>query len=107
MLMEACIEHAAPLPLSHCKLPVPAAAQSAQRCLPSLQGTARFKVWTYPNVAITTHDALIPDYAKDFERPGYSRVLPMAKKQPGDKAKAARGSGARSGGGAAPNGDDE
>lgn len=39
-------------------------------------GTARFRVWTHPSVAVTTHDALIPDYAKVFEKPGYSRMLP-------------------------------
>ncbi len=41
-------------------------------------GTARFRLWTLPGVAVTTHAALIPDYAAEFERPGLSSLLPKA-----------------------------
>ncbi|KXZ56942.1 hypothetical protein GPECTOR_1g85 [Gonium pectorale] len=41
-------------------------------------GVARFRVWAPPGVAVTTHAALIPDYAEVFERPGLSTLLPKA-----------------------------
>jgi hypothetical protein len=39
-------------------------------------GPARLRVWAPRGTAVTTHDALIPDYARLFERPGFSRGLP-------------------------------
>lgn len=44
------------------------------------KGMATFRVWTFPKVAITTHDALVHDYARDFERPGFSSLLPKSAK---------------------------
>lgn len=41
-------------------------------------GPARFRLWTLPGVAVTTHAALVPDYADEFERPGLSSLLPKA-----------------------------
>lgn len=43
------------------------------------KGAATFRAWAPAGVAITTHDAMVPDFAKDFERPGFSRALPLAK----------------------------
>ncbi|GFR47130.1 hypothetical protein Agub_g8817, partial [Astrephomene gubernaculifera] len=42
------------------------------------KGRARFRLWTLPGVAVTTHAALVPDYAEVFERPGLSTLLPKA-----------------------------
>jgi hypothetical protein len=39
-------------------------------------GEARLRVWAPRGTAVTTHDALIPDFARVFERPGFSRGLP-------------------------------
>jgi hypothetical protein len=36
-----------------------------------VKGWADLRVWTHKGVAITTHAALVPDYARDFERPGF------------------------------------
>lgn len=41
-------------------------------------GAASFRVWAPQGVAVTTRDALIPDYASMFERPGPSTLLPKA-----------------------------
>lgn len=35
-------------------------------------------MWTYPGVGVTKHDALIPDFAEIFERPGFSNLLRKA-----------------------------
>ena len=40
------------------------------------KGRAEFRVWTYPQVSITTHDSLVLDFAPIFERPGFSSLLP-------------------------------
>ena len=40
------------------------------------KGRAEFKVWTYPQVSITTHEPLVLDFAEIFERPGFSSLLP-------------------------------
>jgi ribosome biogenesis GTPase A len=42
-------------------------------------GKAKLRVWTYEAVAITAHASLIPDFAKEFQRPGFSTILPQAK----------------------------
>jgi hypothetical protein len=51
-----------------------------------VKGVARFVVHTHPDVAITTQPALLPDYAKDFQRPGFCNLLPKPAK--GEKVKA-------------------
>ena len=38
-----------------------------------LWGSAKFKVWTPPGIAVTRRTALLTDMAKEFERPGWSR----------------------------------
>ncbi|KAI3430584.1 hypothetical protein D9Q98_005177 [Chlorella vulgaris] len=38
-------------------------------------GDAALRVWAPPGVAVTTHDALVPDYARDLERPGFGAAL--------------------------------
>jgi ribosome biogenesis GTPase A len=38
-------------------------------------GAADLRVWAPPGVAITTRDALVPDYAKELERPGFGSVI--------------------------------
>ena len=40
-----------------------------------VSGTAALRVWAPPGVAVTTHDALVPDYARDLERPGFGVAL--------------------------------
>lgn len=37
-----------------------------------LWGKATLKVWTPPGIAVTRRTALLPDLAKEFERPGWS-----------------------------------
>lgn len=39
------------------------------------KGAARLRVWAPPGVAVTTHDALVPDYARELERPGFGAAL--------------------------------
>jgi hypothetical protein len=40
-----------------------------------VSGEAALRVWAPPGVAITTHDALVPDLARDLERPGFGVAL--------------------------------
>jgi ribosome biogenesis GTPase A len=40
-----------------------------------VSGQATLNVWAPPGVAITTREAMIPDYAKDLERPGFGAVI--------------------------------
>ncbi|KAG1661535.1 hypothetical protein FOA52_000045 [Chlamydomonas sp. UWO 241] len=42
------------------------------------KGAADLRVWTFPKVAVTTRAALVPDFAREFERPGFSTLLPNA-----------------------------
>jgi hypothetical protein len=41
-----------------------------------VKGAAEFRVWVAPGVQVTTRAALVPDYARDFCRPGFSIALP-------------------------------
>lgn len=45
-----------------------------------VNGVAALRVWAPPGVAITTHDALVPDLARDLERPGFGAALTDAGK---------------------------
>jgi hypothetical protein len=47
-----------------------------------VSGTAELKVWVPEGVSVTLHDALIPDYAKVWQKPGFSAMLPQTKKGP-------------------------
>lgn len=38
-------------------------------------GAASLRVWAPPGVAVTTHDALVPDFSKELERPGFGAAL--------------------------------
>ncbi|KAL4422880.1 hypothetical protein ABPG75_009077 [Micractinium tetrahymenae] len=49
-------------------------------------GTAELRVWAPPGVAITTHDALVPDFAKELERPGFGLALTDAGKNRREEA---------------------
>ena len=40
-----------------------------------VSGEATLNVWAPPGVAITTREAMIPDFAKDLERPGFGTVI--------------------------------
>lgn len=51
-----------------------------------VSGTAELRVWAPPGVAITTHDALVPDYAKELERPGFGVALTDAGKNRREEA---------------------
>lgn len=37
-----------------------------------LQGEAELTIWRHQGIAVTTRDALLPKYAEDFEKPGWS-----------------------------------
>ena len=41
-------------------------------------GPARLRVWAPPGVGVTVREALIPDYAPAWERPGFSGRLPSS-----------------------------
>lgn len=43
-----------------------------------VSGRAQLRVWTFDSVAVTTRQALIPDYARDFCRPGFTQALPSS-----------------------------
>jgi hypothetical protein len=62
-----------------------------------VKGEAKFRVWVAPTVQVTTRPALIPDYAKEFERPGFSCVLPKAAAVAAAVATAAAPAGGRGG----------
>lgn len=38
-----------------------------------VKGPADLKVWVHQGVSVTTHAAILPDYAQNFERPGFSQ----------------------------------
>uniref|UniRef100_A0A383WDX7 Uncharacterized protein n=1 Tax=Tetradesmus obliquus TaxID=3088 RepID=A0A383WDX7_TETOB len=42
------------------------------------EGTTELQVWVPQGVMVTMHDALIPDYAKAFQKPGFSNMLPAS-----------------------------
>jgi len=56
-----------------------------------LVGSATLRVWVPPAVAVTVHEALIPDMAKVFERPGFSSMLPKAQQRDSSKGGLKRG----------------
>ena len=62
-----------------------------------VKGEASLRVWAPRGVAITTHDALVPDFARDLERPGFSSLLPDG----GAAGKAGKAVGGASAGGGA------
>jgi hypothetical protein len=46
-----------------------------------VKGEAKLRVWAPEGVAVTVHDSLVPDYAKDFQRPGWSDLLPAKSRE--------------------------
>ena len=40
-----------------------------------VRGEARLTVWAPPGVSITTRDAIVPDFAKEFCKPGFDKLL--------------------------------
>jgi ribosome biogenesis GTPase A len=52
-----------------------------------VNGKAELKVWAPPGVAITSRDALIPDMAKEFCRPGFDASIPSQDKNTKVKSK--------------------
>ncbi len=54
-----------------------------------VNGTAELQVWAPEGVAITTREALVPDMAKEFCKPGYDSLLQKDKK--GKKQKKKKG----------------
>lgn len=51
-------------------------------------GTAELRVWAPEGVAVTKHAALVKEYAKTFERPGFSMTMALKssnKSQPDKK----------------------
>lgn len=54
-------------------------------------GTASVRVWAPPGVAVTTHDAPVPDFSRDLERPGFGLALTDAgKDRQGEEARLAK-----------------
>ena len=51
------------------------------------KGAVDLRIWTYDDVSITIHDALVPDYAEVFQKPGFSKLLPNTK---GDKSSSSK-----------------
>ena len=43
-----------------------------------VDGTASLRVWAPPGVAITTRGALVPDLAKELQRPGFDKLAVQA-----------------------------
>lgn len=60
-----------------------------------VSGTAELKVWVPEGVSVTLHDALIPDYAKVWQKPGFSAMLPQAAKKGAAGKKGAKGGGGK------------
>lgn len=61
-----------------------------------VNGSAELKVWVPEGVSVTLHDALIPDYAKVWHKPGFSAMLPKPSKKA--QAKKLKGGSSRVGG---------
>eukprot|EP00242_Pyramimonas_sp_CCMP2087_P010112 CAMPEP_0198205970 /NCGR_PEP_ID=MMETSP1445-20131203/9494_1 /TAXON_ID=36898 /ORGANISM="Pyramimonas sp., Strain CCMP2087" /LENGTH=627 /DNA_ID=CAMNT_0043878475 /DNA_START=46 /DNA_END=1929 /DNA_ORIENTATION=+ len=52
----------------------------------AVAGGANLRVWAYPGVSVTTRAALIPDMAKEWEKPGFGKTpKPVAIKEPAAK----------------------
>jgi ribosome biogenesis GTPase A len=51
-----------------------------------VKGTAVLQAWTYEGVAVTTHEAMVFDMAREFEKPGFTAV-----KSPGKAKKKSSG----------------
>jgi hypothetical protein len=66
-----------------------------------LKGRAHLRIWTPEGIAVTCRRALLPQYAKDFERPGWSQnskslfkrhpLTPPEPKEPFKRKKKRRG----------------
>ncbi|CAL8464068.1 g3603 [Coccomyxa elongata] len=52
-----------------------------------VSGEAQFTVWAHEGVAITTRTAVLPDYAKELERPGFGNKDRKLKAKAGSKAR--------------------
>ena len=50
-----------------------------------VSGTCEVRVWAPKSVLVCQRNALMPDYAKEFERPGYGMMLPNSKGQKNKK----------------------
>ncbi len=44
-----------------------------------VKGTAVLQAWTYEGVAVTTHEAMVFDMAREFEKPGFTAVKSSGK----------------------------
>lgn len=63
-----------------------------------MSGSAELKVWVPEGVSVTLHDALIPDYASVWQKPGFSAMLPRSAKQAsGKKGKGGKAASSSSG----------
>lgn len=70
-----------PVPCSHSPLLFPAPTSAGLGWVGvGVGGDAELRVWAPPGVAVTTHDALVPDFARDLERPGFGVALTDAGK---------------------------
>jgi hypothetical protein len=64
-----------------------------------VKGAAKLRVWAPEGVSVTTHESLVPDYAKDFQRPGWSDLLPAKSRSRLQEAAAKRAGGEGESGG--------
>ena len=60
-----------------------------------VSGEARVTVWAPPGVAITTRDAIVPDFAKEFCKPGFDKLLQRSNSAKGTKKGGGKKSGKR------------
>ena len=73
-----------------CQLPLPLCAGLGWVAV-GVAGAASLRVWAPPGVAVTTHDALVPDFSRDLERPGFGLALTDAgKDRQGEEARLAK-----------------
>jgi hypothetical protein len=72
-----------------------------------VKGRAKLRVWAPEGVAVTTHDALVPDYAKDFQKLGWSDLLPVKTRARMREAAERAAAGGGGGGGAAREGEED
>jgi hypothetical protein len=76
--------------LTFCRLPLSLCAGLGWVAV-GVAGAASLRVWAPPGVAVTTHDALVPDFSRDLERPGFGLALTDAgKDKQGEEARLAK-----------------
>jgi hypothetical protein len=60
-----------------------------------VSGSASLRVWAPPGVAVTTRGALLPDFARELERPGFGAAAAAAVAAGGKPAGKKQGGGGK------------